>query len=497
MKNLFIVSCVFIMFCSCGEDTKIQTSNAKNHLLALINGKNKISAFGKVQIDRIIDKIEIQNFPMIGLIADGIIQENKELLNLNNPIYYALETINNNGSGNLYLIADIQSKDLIIDKLEQFGFNFQNENGIDLADFDNQFIGISENTIVAAVTNDKSVNLSNKIYEVLNAKIEGQADPLFDKIMASKSDLVNVFHLGKIYSSVKSNELNSTLAFPELEKEISSALVQSDVNFNNGELSMISTHHFSSRLKEMMCLKQSSNNWIYNLKGGKPTMGYAMNLDVSQLQKNILQFYPDLMKVMSASLNNSGMSFDPNNLISEIVTGQIGIVMSGIEKPNESIVSNSLLPYSLINKGIFNVFVGLGENGKQLFNQMASILAMNEKLNYQITDDGLLIKRTQVGKSMDNVDLEMDSKFGFFGKKGVSAFIDFVELKSLVGNTAPQEEEFFKLFDYLTFEMDENGSKLLISMKNKTANILVQFREAVYNIMVNQANNSSLIDEIL
>jgi hypothetical protein len=128
---------------------------------------------------------------------------------------------------------------------------------------------------------------------------------------------------------------------------------------------------------------------------------------------------------------------------------------------------------------------------------MASILAMNEKLNYQITDDGLLIKRTQVGKSMDNVDLEMDSKFGFFGKKGVSAFIDFVELKSLVGNTAPQEEEFFKLFDYLTFEMDENGSKLLISMKNKTANILVQFREAVYNIMVNQANNSSLIDEIL
>jgi hypothetical protein len=78
-----------------------------------------------------------------------------------------------------------------------------------------------------------------------------------------------------------------------------------------------------------------------------------------------------------------------------------------------------------------------------------------------------------------------------FGKKGITAFIylDGVDLSSF---EFEEEQKVIYLIKYISFEMDENGSKIIIKAKNGKENLLKQAVDVIVEELSGKISNMAI-----
>ena len=142
-----------------------------------------------------------------------------------------------------------------------------------------------------------------------------------------------------------------------------------------------------------------------------------------------------------------------------LINGQLAGVMVGEPNAQEGLSD-------------FNLFVGLGNNGRTLAEGFQSLLS-NGMAKVELNKKGLSAFSSLKYVPIPGENIVVPKGCEVFGKKGITAFVNF-EGVDLTSFELEDEQKLIYLIKYVTFEMDEHGSKLLIRVKNGKENVLKQ-----------------------
>jgi hypothetical protein len=146
-----------------------------------------------------------------------------------------------------------------------------------------------------------------------------------------------------------------------------------------------------------------------------------------------------------------------------LINVELGFVLMG--EPN---ASGSVVPE-------FNAYVGLGNKGKSLA-EMANSFLTKGTMKTEITSKGISCYSSDLYGPKNGERIILPKGCEGFGKKSMTGFVNFegMDLSSFELNGAAKVLNIIK---YITFEVDENGGKLLIKAKKGKENILKQSME--------------------
>jgi frataxin-like iron-binding protein CyaY len=118
-----------------------------------------------------------------------------------------------------------------------------------------------------------------------------------------------------------------------------------------------------------------------------------------------------------------------------------------------------------------NFTIGIGKEGKPLFEIWAASKKSDGKFNYTITDKNLIGSSPNAGAGMSSLVIPSCGKD--FGKKGISGFIDFQGL-DVESFYLPGVYKSINVVKNITFKVDNKGSEMVINTTNPNQNILKQ-----------------------
>ena len=149
MKTITAFGFSIILLLSCNKNNQGEDSTIKS-VTSFINETKNITVFGKIKTQSILNKAEYQKIPKIGFILSSVINEFKNTVDLNNPIYYALEgPFDKNAMPNtIYAFIEINNSDSLIKNLTQKGYDFNKTKNFDFTEIGKISIGISNNLAI-------------------------------------------------------------------------------------------------------------------------------------------------------------------------------------------------------------------------------------------------------------------------------------------------------------------------------------------------------------
>jgi hypothetical protein len=119
---------IFVLFlvasCSKKDEKPIE-----DLFTSYVQSNKKIVAFGSLNVKQILTKAEYSTIPKYGQIIGSQIESFKNTVNLDKPVYYALEgPMDRNGvPAAVYMFAEAKNQDSVVGKLKSLGFEMQKE----------------------------------------------------------------------------------------------------------------------------------------------------------------------------------------------------------------------------------------------------------------------------------------------------------------------------------------------------------------------------------
>jgi len=187
-----------------------------------------------------------------------------------------------------------------------------------------------------------------------------------------------------------------------------------------------------------------------------------MNLDMKKLQSFINEYSPNTMKELGEAMGGPAafvLASGGDNALSNLFTGELAGVMVGEPNAMEGISD-------------FNFYLGLGNQGKSFAEGMKGLLEAT-MAKVELTNKGLSVYSNMNNIPKAGQKMKIPSGCEVFGKKGVTAFV-YLEGVDLSAFEFEDEQKIIYLIKYVTFEMDENGSKIVIKAKDGKENMLKQ-----------------------
>ena len=184
----------------------------------------------------------------------------------------------------------------------------------------------------------------------------------------------------------------------------------------------------------------------------------------------------DLMDMLGGEAQMA-MAMGGSDGLAGLLNGEVAAVMVGEPNAYEGMSD-------------FNVYVGLGKNGRTLAEGFKGLLSLG-MAKVDLDKNGLSAFSSmnfvpQVGKKL-NVPVGCE----IFGKKGITAFVNFEGI-DLTSFEFENEQKMIYLIKYVTFEMDENGSKIIIKAKNGKENVLKQAMDVVVKELSGKIGNMTI-----
>jgi hypothetical protein len=220
---------------------------------------------------------------------------------------------------------------------------------------------------------------------------------------------------------------------------------------------------FSEKLQSKLFFKSdASSSIISNLGTGKPTLGLSMNIDMKKLQAFMDEYSPNTLKDFAGIMGGEfqmALAMGGDAGLAGLINGQLAGVMVGEPNAQEGLSD-------------FNLFVGLGSNGRTLAEGFQSLLSIG-MAKVELNKKGLSAFSSLKYVPISGQKIIVPKGCEVFGKKGITAFVNF-EGVDLTSFELEDEQKLIYLIKYVTFEMDEHGSKLIIQVKNGKENVLKQ-----------------------
>jgi len=481
MKTIAAFSFSIILLLSCDKNNQGEDLTIKS-VTSFINETKNITVFGKIKIQSILNKAEYQKIPKIGLVLSSVINEFKNTVDLNNPIYYALEgPFDKNALPNtIYVFIKIQSSDTLVNNLTQKGYDFNKYKDFNYTEINNTNIGISKNLAVIMFTKNKikSENEFNKIFEKCNRK-SFQIGNKIEKILKSNEDIVLGLNYHSLYSTANTSLNKISL---EKQKEINDITENSfskiTISFNKGELKLNTENYVSNKFKEILFLNENNSKQIISKLGnGEPRVGLILNLNLVKIENFINKYtntsYAKIGEEIGGPLQMAIM-MGGDNPLSNLFSGQFGALLIGEPKNDGTFIPD------------FNLFLGLGDKGQPLA-EMAKSFLSNGTMKTVVNRKGISCYSSEKNMPLLNSNLKLPDNLKDFGLKPISGFINLKDMDmssfELTGGM-----KIFNIIESIKFNMDNTNGEMIIKTKDKTKNILkssIDFYKTEFESQIN------------
>jgi hypothetical protein len=446
---------LFVTSCSNSSDKPIE-----DLFTSYVQSNKKIVAFGSLNVKQILTKAEYSSIPKYGQIIGTQIESFKNTINLDKPVFYALEgPLDRDGiPAAVYMFAEAKNEDSVVGKLKSLGYEMRKEE--DLNYFHQGDFGMSvQKSLLLGVYKPNHKDFKGLFAGIHKQVKEEMKSDKISEIIHTKADVVAGVNLESMYGT-SSTDLQK---LPADKKALISNLVKDSyvlntLNFNSGELVLQSKNYFSTALAQRMPLKQvPATNVLKNLGSGDPRIGLLLNMDFNRLKSLITDFglQDELTQATNDLVSSDSSSVD---ILGTVFNGQFGAVVF------EELMEEGGLTPSV------NVLVGLGAQGKNQLDKLG--IPGISLLQKEVFDSHALYYTSEKFKSA-NGSIKVPEGCANFGMKPISGFV-YLNGMQMEDFDAEEEYKFIEKIDYLYFEFGIDGGVLRVKAIDDKTNILKQ-----------------------
>lgn len=466
-----------LLFSACSTD--VNSIDSRTAVSSFVRENSDVFAFGSIDLEEILIKANYNKVPKIGIIIGGEIQSMKELLDMNAPVYYALQgpLDNEGGPAATYAFLKVKDQDKLVENLEGRGFHIDKSGDVKVGQDEGYAVGVRGSLAIIVV---KEGDFDGKDFLAKAFKMT-EGDPASDKvneILDSKGDIVMGVSIESLYSTSDTDLSDlSKEKQKKIEAMVKDSYVQSSVSFEDGAAIIETKNFFSPELKKRMFFKTDGGSAILSKLGsGSPRIGFSANVDMDKLQNFMDEFSPDAMDEITRSMGGMvqlALAAGGKDGVAGLVDGRLGLLLfsdGGMEEPQ------------------FNIFVGLKKNGVGLA-QLGRDFMGSETAVFEVSSNGAQIFTSEENAKSGKIKLPRGCEN--FGKSGISAFISFEGLDyddmDLEGG-----QNFVRAIDYVTFEYNNDGGKIYVKAKNGQENVLEQVVREMMSAMTADISRMSI-----
>lgn len=462
MKKIVVFISLSILLFSCGSGNG--NREVSEYVSAFLNGNNNAIMFGKADLKMVLDKAAYKDVPKFGALIEDQIKTIEKSLNINSPIFFAVEiqSFEKLETPSVYGFIDVKNEDSTVAELTKMGEDLEKSGDLNYFQNGDVLVGIENDLAILlvqpGVKNPKVV--LEKAFEKANGDIsEGNVN----KILNQKADIVFGMKLESIYGD--KNPAIASLSKDRQEKVknlVKDCYSESLFKFENGEVIIETKNYLTAELKNKMFLKSDpSASILKKLGNGTPKIGFAMNIDMKKLQALMEEVSPGVIKSLGEMLGGPAqmaLMMGGEDGLSSLLSGEMGFVLVGEAKKDMSMVPD------------FNYYVGFGSKGKSLAD-LASAFLTKGTMKVDISNKGIMGATNPIYATSG--DLNIPQGCESFGKKGFTGFVNFegMDINSFELEGAAK---LVHLIKFISFECDNENGRVVIKAKDGKENILKQ-----------------------
>jgi hypothetical protein len=478
MKKIFGVLVLTAFLASCGGGKDGRALN--EYVSAFLKDNKTIVAFGKADINTILTKSDYTKIPKLGVIVAEELEAFKQSLNTETPIHFALEgpLLEDGTPKTSYGFFEVVNEDSLVQKVTQMGFDLEKKNGFQFFQSGDVAMGVKKN--LAILISKKDEFNGEKLLSDAFDKVKGDvSEGKVDEILAAAGDVVMGVSVENLYGT-SNTDLSSLSADKKksLKDMVTDSYVQTSLSFETGAAIIETKNLFSQALKDRMFFKKDpSGSIIKKLGTGNPKLALATNLDMKKLQSFLNEYSPNTLTELGESMGGPAafvLATGGDDALSALISGELGVAMVGEPTATEGISD-------------FNFYVGLGNKGKMFAEDAKNFLSLG-MARVDLDGKGLAAYSNANFIPKAGQKLNIPAGCDIFGKKGITGFLylDGVDLSSF---EFENEQKIIYLIKYVTFEMDENGSKVYIKAKDGKENMLKQAVDVIVKELSGKIGN--------
>lgn len=464
MKKIFSLLVLSVLLFSCGgnkDERPIQ-----EFLSAFMNHHETIVAFGKVNLNEILKKSEYKSIPKFGMILNKELDELGNSLNLETPVHFALEGpfAEDGTPATTYGFLEVKNSDSLVANLTRKGFDLNKEGEIHFFESGDVAFGIKKNLAIM-ITKKGDFDGKKFTIEAFKKVTDDVSGGKVDEILSTDGDLVVGVSMNNLYST-SNTDLNSLSKEKqaEVEKMVEDSYVMSMLHLNEGELVFETKNLFSEALASRMFFKEdNSAKLVSKLGTGEARIGLSTNIDMKKMQQFLDEFSPNTLKELASLIGapaQIALMSGGDDALAGLLSGQIGAVMVG--NPLES---GAMEPD-------FNVYLGIEKNGYELAKTMEEFLKIG-MAKVELSSSSLAAYSDPAFLPQSGKKIKIPKGCENFGKNGINFFVnlDGIDTEEFM---LEDEQRLIYLVKYVNFEMNNNGSKLIVKAKDGNQNIMKQ-----------------------
>lgn len=466
----FFVFIAVLTGCSGNDKGAIDLEETTSKFIA---GNGNIVFFGKADLKGMLDKTNYkQKDEKVDTLITSELIMLERALNLKQSVYYAVEgPLAEDGTPvATYLFMEATSDTALISELERRGYPVDETKDFTYTEDGDFAMGIKDQLVFAVVKNGQSEAKKDlsKMRKELKGDVSGGK---VDEILAKDADIVIGTSLQKLYetSSTDLEKLDKDKK-SELTAMVADSYIETTFKFDKGMAVVEAKNLFSEPLMAIMPFKTDDSGELLakiNKGSGTPIAGFAMDMDVSKMEKFVNSYSPETIEAVFQSFGLAGNMFGGLPVASMVTTGQaIGIFTADMEN----------------NAMHANAFVGLSKLGSDIGKDQLDRTGVTEYFQLEQDKDGLRASFTfGMGENDKSKTLELPAECKDFGKKGIMAFLYLNEVNmedfGMFGSFEMLED-----VEYVVFNADNEGAKLVIKSKKEDVNILENSTDIVMEI---------------
>ena len=467
-KILFLLPAILILI-SCG---KKDNRPMNEYVSAFLKDNKKVVAFGKVDLNGILEKADYKNVPKLGLVIKKEIEGMEQELNTEAPLYFALEGpfAQDGTPETTYLFMEVKDADSLEANIISRGYDVEKKGDLCFHASGDVAFGFKNNllVLVSKKTEFDGEQLTKDAFD----KVTGDpATGKIDEILSGKTDMVMGMNIENLYgtSNTDLNDLSKEKQ-EQIRNMVKDSYVLSTLDFQKGAAVFETKNLFSKELSDRMFFKNDAGASIISFLGtGNPRMGLSANLDMKKMQKFLDDFSPNAMKELAETIGGPAqfaLMAGGDEALSNLFSGRLGAVMVG-----EALAGGSMTPD-------FNFFIGLNKDGMTMAETFKAFLQAG-MAQVNLNDKGLAAYSNPAYVPQAGEKLKIPSGCEIFGKKGMTVFL-YLDGLDMSQFDFEGEEKLIHLLKYATFEMDNSGSRLYLKAKDDEENVMKQMVKLLY-----------------
>ena len=462
----FILSFVGIiltyLFTACSEEKSVKST--ENSFLAFIENKPSTLISGKIQITDFLEDLDYKQIPKVNTILKNEITQLNKGIDLQSPIFYSVDSLlQPDGKPSIiYVFATVKNKDSLADKLSSLGLLVIPNKQLTTAKGTNFCVGLDEHLAVFQFGEKASENQIIESFKL--AKLQ-EKDNIFHQILKKSSALQVNLHLENMQQMMDKQLLDRNIS---KEKELLSlyknAYITSNFNFLSGSLHADIDFRFPTNLKKRLFFENTRSNEIKQLASSMNNVaGVSFNVNPVKLESFLTDYYPNLLT--NVTRNNFTLQLAlfslGNKPISSITNGKAGVTIQHNK--------NHLKP---------RFYLGLGSKKELITPFIEPTINELQKMSFYTT-----ISKSQPAK-------ERNSFFAkHFGQSGLSFFVEPNKIP-VTQRSIDDKYKFLDAIHYISFELTNNGGKLIIQGKNNKKGVLNQIAMVYVESLISLFKNT-------